>query len=79
MRTLTKAQKHWLDTDFHAQVYAFRKLRDKLIIEDMGLGSLYKPNGYKPPDSPEARKKDLQQVVAHKVQSDKIQLAHQRL
>jgi hypothetical protein len=34
LRALTKAQKSWLDSDFHAQVYAFRKLRDKLIIDD---------------------------------------------
>ena len=79
VRTLTKAQKHWLDTDFHAQVYAFRKLRDKLIIDDMGLGNLYKPSTYKPPGSPQAKAKDLQVAVAHKIQQDKIELAHRKL
>ena len=40
---------------------------------------LNKPNSYRPPDSPESKKKDLEIAVKHKAQKEKIELAHRQL
>lgn len=63
VHALSKAQKQWLDNDFHAQVYAFRKLRDKMISDEMGLQHLYKPVAHREASQKRPDPQQLRQQV----------------
>lgn len=57
-------------------MYAFRKLRDKLIIEDSGLSHLYKVNTYKPPPPKSPPKVVLE---SDREKHIRIEMAHRKL
>ena len=57
-KNLSKAKQAMIENDFECQIFAFRKLRDKMIMNDK-IADLYHKNLPKPPPSPNnlARKK----------------------